>query len=58
MRAAEPELGQNLIRIADKIAIGEEQKFDEVEIRLVRRRCVFERRGGGARFGHYADIRH
>ena len=34
MRAAEAELGQHLVGIADEIAIGEEQKLDEVPVRL------------------------
>ena len=34
VRAAETELGQNFVGVADKIAVGEEQKFDQIEIRL------------------------
>ena len=34
MRAAEAELRQHFVRIADKVAIGEEQKLDEIEIGL------------------------
>jgi len=36
MGAAEAELGQNLVGIADEVAIGEEQELDEVEIGLAR----------------------
>ena len=47
VRPAEAELGQNLIRIADEIAIGEEQKLDEIEIRLAALRV----RGSAGRSG-------
>ena len=36
MRAAEAELGQHVVGIADEVAIGEEQKLDDVPDRLVR----------------------
>ena len=34
VRAAEAELGQHLVGIADEVAIGEEQELDEVPARL------------------------
>ena len=34
MRAAEAEFGERLVGIADEVAIGEEQQFDQVPDRL------------------------
>ena len=49
MRAAEAELAQHLVRIADEVAIGEEQQLDDVPDRLLRRRRW--RGGRSARLG-------
>ncbi len=46
VRAAEAELGQHVVRIADEVAIGEEQQLDDVPDRLARRR---RRLGAGSR---------
>ena len=43
MRAAEAELGQHFVGIADEIAIGEEQQLDEVEIGFADARRGFGR---------------
>ena len=37
VRAAEAELGQHLVGVADEVAVGEEQELDEVPDRLARR---------------------
>ena len=36
MRPAEIQFFENLIRIADEIAIGEKQKLDQIPVRLTR----------------------
>ncbi len=47
MRAAEPELDQDLVRVADEIAVGEEQELDQVPVRLRLRRCCRPGRRAG-----------
>ena len=55
--AAEAEFCQHLVGIADEIAIGEEQKLDEIPARLLRRRARrrLDRFGGGAGFPGRGD---
>jgi hypothetical protein len=45
VRAAEAKLYQHFIRIADEIAIGEEQKLDQIPIRLLTAVRFFDRIG-------------
>src|SRR5260221_4320302 len=61
VRAAEAELVEELIRIADEVAIGKEQKLDEVPVWLAglgcglgRSRTVFARRRQ-TDIGHYVS---
>ncbi len=49
VRAAEAELFQHLVGIADEVAIGEEQKLDEVPAGLARFGGRFDRRRGAER---------
>ena len=52
MRAAEAELRQHFVRIADKIAVRKKQRLDEIEIELVRRQSgVYRARRLNANFG-------
>ena len=48
VRAAEAELGQDVVGIADEVAIGEEQELDEVPDRLGRTAGAGSRRATGA----------
>ena len=58
MGAAEAELRQHFVRIADKIAVGEKQQLNKIEIKCVRRRSGVERRSGRAGASYDADIGH
>ena len=49
MRAAEAELFEHMVGIADEVAIGEEQELDNVPDRLVRRGREIARAGGTLR---------
>jgi hypothetical protein len=56
--ASETELIQHLIRIADEIAIGEEQKLDEIPIRFPALGGLDWRSGAGLARGRQTDVSH
>src|ERR1700690_3338130 len=62
MGAPETELGEHLVRIADEIAIGEEQQLDDVPDRLGRRRgcarALGQAAGRGGNLGAHIYVSH